>query len=148
MTATFDRAGLRFLYPENWTVSDEQLSSTPQSLTVESPGSGFWVLMVYDREFDPEQLVEQVVESMREEYEGLETALAANQFGEVQVGGCDMMFYCLDFVVHSRVLALRALGRTLLTMWQAEDREFESLEPVFLAITKSLLEPEKIAQQD
>jgi hypothetical protein len=33
-------------------------------------------------------------------------------------------------------------------MWQAEDREFESLEPVFQAITISLLEPEKVDQPE
>lgn len=148
MTGRYDRAGLRFLYPENWKVADEHITGMPQSLTVESPGSGFWVIMVYDIEIEPAMLADQVVDSMRDEYDGLEATDVSRQFGEVKAAGFDMMFYCLDFVVHARVLALRALGKSILTMWQAEDREFESLEPVFHAITTSLLEPETVDQPE
>ena len=141
MTACYDKAGLRFLYPETWKVTEEQITEMPLSLTVESPGGGFWVIMIYDADVEPAVLVEQVVDSMRDEYEGVETTPVERPFGDSMGTGFDMFFYCLDFVVHARVLAVRGLGKTMLTMWQAEDREFESLEPVFLAMTTSLLKP-------
>ncbi|MFV2066053.1 MAG: hypothetical protein ACC645_03670 [Pirellulales bacterium] len=148
MTACYGKAGLRFLYPENWKIAEEQITDMPLSLTVESPGGGFWVIMVYDAEIDPALLVEQVVDSMCDEYEGMEISPIAHQFGDAEAEGFDMLFYCLDFVVHSRVLAVRALEKSMLTMWQAEDREFESLEPVFRAMTTSLLEPKRTGQPD
>jgi hypothetical protein len=148
MTGRYDKAGLRFLYPENWKIADEQIADLPQSITVESPNSGFWVIMAYEPEIEPAALVEQVVESMRDEYDGLEAYPVVRKFGDTEAEGTDMMFYCLDLVVHSRVLAVRALGKSLLTMWQAEDREFEDLEPVFDAITTSLLEPDKIGPSE
>ena len=49
-----------------------------------------------------------------------------------------MYFCCLDFVVRARVLATRVAVQTFVLEWQAEDREFESLEPVFRAISTSL----------
>jgi hypothetical protein len=81
---------------------------------------------------------------MREEYEGLETLEVSERLAGVDSSGCDMCFYCLDFLVNARVLATRALGKTLLILWQAEDREFDQLEPVFRAITISLLQSRKV----
>jgi len=139
MTLHYRKAGIRFLYPENWRITDEQLDSSPLSVSVQSPESGFWQLMVYDPHVEPRSLVEQVLTSMRAEYEGVESAVIHDQFADVESLGYDMCFYCLDFLVNARALATRALGKTLLILWQAEDREFDRLEPVFRAITLSLL---------
>jgi hypothetical protein len=148
MTASYDKAGLRFLYPENWKITEEHLTEPPLSVTIESPGGGFWVVMVYDEDIEPAMLVDQAVESMRDEYEEVEISPFERPFGEVAATGRDLWFYCLDFVVHSRVFVVRGLGKTMLTMWQAEDRDFESLEPVFNAMLTSLLNPETVAQRD
>jgi hypothetical protein len=143
MTACYEKLGIRFLYPENWKVADEQFDESPHSVSVESPDSGFWSLLVYDEEIDPRALLEQVLESMCEEYEGVESSLVSEQFDDVESLGYDMYFCCLDFIVNSRALAFRAGGKTLLMMWQAEDREFEQLEPVFRAITISLIQAQR-----
>lgn len=145
MTACFDKSGIRFLYPENWHITDEEFSRDGFSLSVQSPESGFWSLNVYEPERDPDSLAEAVLKSMTGEYEGIESSAWAERFGEIESRGYDMCFYCLDFVVDSRVMAARALGRTVLILWQAEDREFERLEPVFRAMTLSLLNPQPVA---
>ena len=144
MTACYERSGIRFLYPENWEITEEQLLDDPKSVTVQSPASGFWSLMVYDLETEPQTLVEQVLESMRGEYEGLECSVIRDRFADVDSLGYEMCFYCLDFIVDARALAARARGKTLLLIWQAEDREFEQLEPVFRAMTISLLQSAQI----
>lgn len=144
MTACYEKSGIRFLYPENWQITDEQLLDSPLSVSVQSPDSGFWSLMVYDPGTEPSKLVEQVLQSMRGEYDGVESSLAFEQFEDVESMGYDMCFYCLDFIVNAKALAARARGKTLLIMWQAEDREYERLEPVFRAITTSLLRANRI----
>jgi hypothetical protein len=144
MTACYERSGIRFLYPENWRVTDEQLNDSPLSVSVESPDTGFWTLMVYDAGIDPDALIAQVLESMEDEYEGVESSAIVDRFDDVESTGCDMLFYCLDLVVNSRAFSARARGKTLLILWQAEDREFEELEPVFRAITTSVLRAESI----
>jgi hypothetical protein len=145
MTACYDRSGIRFLYPENWQITDEEISRDGFSLSVQSPESAFWSLNVYEAERDPGSLVDAVLKSMEGEYEGMESSAITERFGEIESLGYDMCFYCLDFVVDSRVMAGRALGRTLLILWQAEDREFDRLEPVFRAMTLSLLNPQPVA---
>ena len=72
MTACYDKAGLRFMYPENWKITEEQITEKPLSVTVESPCGGFWVIMVYDADIEPAVLVDQVVDSMRDEYDEME----------------------------------------------------------------------------
>jgi hypothetical protein len=138
MTACFQKVGIRFLYPENWRISEEDLAGSPQQISVQSPGSGFWSLMVYDPNTEPQDLVEQVLQSMQGEYPGVESSSVLDRFEDVETTGYDMCFYCLDFVVNSRVMAAQTRGRTFLVLWQAEDREFEKIEPVFRAITISL----------
>ena len=87
MTACYEKTGIRFLYPENWEITDEQLLDDPKSVSVQSPESAFWSLMVYDLETEPQTLVEQVLDSMRGEYEGLECSVLRDQFGGRRLAG-------------------------------------------------------------
>lgn len=142
MAACYENAGIRFLYPENWTITEDEVPSCRLSVSVQSPESGFWSLAVYGGRVNPRDLVEQVLESMCREYEGVECTRVVERFGDVRPAGYEMCFYCLDFIVNSRAIAARARGKTLLIMWQAEDREYQQLEPVFRAITSSLFRGE------
>ena len=53
MTQRYERTGISFLYPENWTISDEQFDSVPQSVTIQSTSSAFWSVHVYPSSFYP-----------------------------------------------------------------------------------------------
>ncbi len=141
MTAVYESPDLRFMYPENWEIADEDVVSWPRTVSVQSPGGGFVSIMMYTADVDPDELTQQVVSTMREEYTELEAAAHVERLGDLEAAGYEMRFYCFDLVVASRVLGLRAAARTWLIIWQAEDREFDRLEPVFRAITISLLQP-------
>jgi hypothetical protein len=144
MTCCYDKSGIRFLYPANWQISDEEVDGNGLSVSVQSPDSAFWSLTVYDPGTEPRTLVEAVLTSMRGEYEEVEASVIHERFADSEWLGYEMCFYCLDFLVNSKVMATRAIGKTLLIIWQAEDREFDQLEPVFRAITLSLLKPQTI----
>lgn len=140
MIATFDQADIRFHYPENWKITDEVIIDWPRTVSVQSPGSGFWTLVQYDLGAEPVSLLEETLQEMRTEYENLESAAISEQFDETEVMGYEMFFYCFDFLVCARVLAIRADdGKVFLILWQAEDRDYAQVEPVFRAITTSLL---------
>jgi len=140
MISTFDKAGLRFQYPENWSLTDESLDDWPKSVTVQSPGGGFCSIVLYDHGTEPNTLLEQTLSQMRAEYPELESSVVVEQFDETAATGYEMFFYCFDFLVSARVFVLRAAdGRVFLFLWQAEDRDFAQVEPVFRAITTSLL---------
>ena len=140
MIATFDHFGLRFQYPENWSITDESSDDWPKSVSVQSPGSGFWSVMQYDLGTDHVALLDETLQEMRTQYEDLETSVISEVFDEQDVLGYEMFFYCLDFLVCARALTVRADdGKVYLILWQAEDREYAQVEAVFRAITTSLL---------
>lgn len=145
MIATFNHANLRFHYPENWKITDEALVDWPRMVSVQSPGSGFWTVMQYDLGADPVTLLEETLQEMSTQYENLESNAISEQFDDTEVMGYEMFFYCFDFLVCARALAVRADdGKVYLILWQAEDRDYSQVEPVFRAITTSLLREQVI----
>ena len=143
MSAVYENFGVSFMYPENWQLSDEsgEVDSGPKTVTLNSPGGGFWTLAVYEPAEDPQVLADQFRLTMEGEYEGLEALPAEEEIGKATAIGYDMDFYCLDFVVSARVRALRVGKRTYVLSCQAETREFDKVLPVFGAMNYSLLNP-------
>ena len=139
MPGIFEKFGVRFLYPENWSIVDEAGDQWPETVSVQSPGGAFWALQIYPSERDPLQLTADVVREMRSEYVELDVEQVTEQVAGAELVGYDMDFYCLDMVVTSHARSFSHGQRTYLLLWQAEDREFRELEPVFVAITTSLV---------
>ena len=141
----YDKLDLRFQYPENWKIREEETQEWPRSVIAESPSGAFWALHAYPEIQDSQRLVDEVLDAMRAEYDSLETTPPTNtemleQVIEGELVGQDMSFYCLDFLVIARVRSFAAQGRTYLILCQAEDREFESLDQVFQAMTIGMLQ--------
>lgn len=139
MVSTYDGIGIRFLYPENWTISDEQAIEWPRTVTVTSPSGAFWTVHVYPPGVDVRELMDEAVEAMRQIYDDFEEE-ETEILGEGEVYGRDLRFYCLDFLVAAKVRANPFPDQTLIWLYQAEDREFDEIELVFRAITKSMLD--------
>jgi hypothetical protein len=139
MAATYNRQGIRFLYPETWQVTDEDGEGWPRVVTLQSSESGFWSLHVYRAGEDPIPLVNEVEQTMRREYQGLEAERVSQTLGAHPAVGCDLEFYCLDLLVSARARAVRTEEATYLVFCQAESREFEVLLPVFESMTLSML---------
>ena len=143
MSGRFDKLGVQFLYPENWEISEEEHADGPLSVSVQSPGGAFWNLTVYDADCNPDEIAREAVATMRQEYDEVEVLEVEQPLhGELQLAGSELYFYCLDFVINARIFTTRdELDRTFLIFWQAEERDFRELEPVFRALTISLLAP-------
>ncbi|MGE0758331.1 MAG: hypothetical protein AB7O38_14985 [Pirellulaceae bacterium] len=140
MSAVFEKGGIRFQYPENWSIAEEDFIELPQTVSLQVPQGGLWSLTVYEPNADPTTLLRETLDQMRKEYADLESSTIVEQLEGVSATGHEMYFYCLDFLVCARSLALRTRqGKVLLLLWQAEDRDFATYEPVFRAITVSLL---------
>jgi len=140
MPATFDRPGLSFQYPENWSLDEADIAAGRESVTVYTPGAGFWSVSRHPIATEPGQLAESAVDAMREEYGDVETYPIAEPLAGREAVGFDVNFHCLDLTNTARVRCLRTGGATYAFFWQAEDREFASLEAVFAAIAHSLLQ--------
>jgi len=139
MPAKYRRPGLRFEYPENWTLEEERSGGGGASVTVYSPGGAFWTVALHPRETSPLKLVEAVVQAMREEY----TDLDVEEVREITAGheliGYDLAFFYLDLTNTAKIRSLRTRYGTYSFFYQGEDREFDAVEKVFQAMTASLL---------
>lgn len=141
MTTTYKKLGFPLLYPENWAISDEQVTESPRSVSFLSPEGAMWVLQVFE-EGTPQELAAQALETMRQEYPELEAHEIIEQVEGHDILGFEMNFYCLDFVVTATARSLRRGKETLVLFCQAETRDFDRLEIVFRAMLVSILRAE------
>jgi hypothetical protein len=138
MTATYRNFGIEFLYPENWSVTDEQASGWPRCVVLQSPEGSIFVLQAHPST-PPLELANEVLKTMREEYPSLEAEPAIEQIEDVDLIGYDLNFYCLDLVVSARVRAAPVGECTYVWFFQGESRDFDRSAPVCLAIETGLL---------
>ncbi|MDP6445372.1 MAG: hypothetical protein QGG36_30635 [Pirellulaceae bacterium] len=138
MPASFERAGISFQFPDNWKLQDPDPASL--SVSVESPQGAFWSLDLFPGYHEPTNLAEETLRTIKEEYDEVESQFVQTEVCGEPAVGFDMQFYCLDLLIQSKTRVVEVGGETLVLLFQAEDRDFTSLEQVFHAITASLFE--------
>jgi len=139
MPAVYQQFGVRFLYPENWSVLDEETGDWPRTVTLQSPETGFWTLQVFPPDQEARQAVLAIIESIREVYPDLEVLPAKETIADAEAKGVDIAFFYLDLLVEARIRCVKTPSGVVLWHCQAESHEFDTLEPVFRAISTSLL---------
>jgi hypothetical protein len=139
MEAHFDKFGIRFQYPDNWTMEADDVMRGQGAVSVYSPGGGFWSVTVHDPDQQPDQLLKAVLDAMRNMYEELDAEASQETINGRTVECCEMNFYYLDLTNTAKAHVLQSHRANYLVLCQAEDREFAELENVFAAMTVSLL---------
>ena len=142
MTVTYDRGGITFMYPDNWSVMDEQLDTFPRSVSVQAPGGAFWSVDIHPFSVHAEDVLKEMVAAISEEYDDVEVQEVKEVIDDHPATGVDLYFSCLDFVVTARLRSFQNSHATYVMLYQAEDGDYRSFEPVFRAITHSLLKPQ------
>ena len=146
MPACYKNLGVAFDYPENWIVREEETVAWPRQVSLQSSDTSFWMLQIHHQE-NPRELAALSLKTMKDEYEELEAEPVTERIEDVEVVGFDMDFYCLDFLIVAKTRSMELGNLSLLVMYQGEDRDFGRLEPVFHAITVSLLRHAKLNPQ-
>jgi len=139
MTATFERNGLRFVYPESWKLTEFSETEEFYEVSLESPDGSIWSVSVFPGETSHRQLIDSCVEGLRAQYDDLEVTHFEGEFMGNSSTGFDADFYCLDFLITAHARVVKLDGQTLSFFFQAENREFEKLLVVFNAISFSLM---------
>jgi hypothetical protein len=144
MPALYDSLGVRFMYPENWTLDDgaddESLPDARQnSVTVYSPGGAFWSLSIYPPSNTATDLVAEVMRALRSEYDNLDVATISEAVEGQDLIGYDLNFVYLDLTNTASVRALHTPRATYVVCYQSEDRELAAIKAVFDAMTASFL---------
>ena len=135
----FNRFGLAFDYPDNWSVDTDDSQDRYAAVTIYSPDGGFWSVSGHAAGGDPAELTQAVLAQMRKDYQDLDSEPAADEVAGHSLTGFDMNFYCLDLTNTAQVRTLEAHGAIYLIICQAEDRDWERVSPVFAAMTTSFV---------
>jgi hypothetical protein len=135
----FNRFGLAFDYPENWSVDTDDSQDRYAAVTVYSPEGGFWSVSGHAPGGDPGELTQAVLGQMRQEYQDLDSEPAGDEIAGHALVGLDINFYCLDLTNTAQVRTLLTDEAVYLIFCQAEDREWDQIAPVFAAMTTSFV---------
>ncbi len=141
MPGVYDKMGIHFLYPDNWTLDEEESLHGNRSITVQSPGGAFWSVALHEPSADPDELVRAALKALEAEYTDFDAEPVTEYLAERPIGGFDFRFFYLDLVNTAVIRGFRTPTASCLVLCQAEDRDFNELAIVFRAITTSLLSP-------
>jgi hypothetical protein len=141
MAAKFDNLGISFQYPENWQLDEGEVRAGQSAVTVYSPGGAFWSVALHTASTTgPAQMAEAALDTMRKEYEELDAEPVRETVAGHDLVGYDLNFFCLDLTNTACIRTLREDGTTYTIFFQAEDREYDEIGPVFEAMTLTLLQ--------
>ena len=140
MPLEFNKLGVRFQYPDNWTLEEDAALADCQSVSVSSPDGAFWTLSIHPQAAKPAQLAQAAVKAMREEYNELEAEEIVEVIAGHELVGHDLNFYYLDLTNTACIRCIQGEQATYSIFFQAEDREFARVREVLRAITTSFLQ--------
>jgi len=142
MPAVFDQLGIRFEYPDNWSVDQESLDPMTvdgEQVVVSSPNTAFWQLSKHPAGAELEGLFDEALSALRTVYQEMEVEPVQSRLEGRDIPGFDVNFYCLDFTNTSWLRGFQTSEATYILLCQAEDRELPTVGPVFLAMLASVL---------
>lgn len=137
MTASYQKHGIQFLYPENW-ILEEQDGDNQDTVSVQSPNTAFWSLTIDYNGTSPDSLITNTLSVLQEEYSTLDATPVEENIGERKAVGQNLAFFCMDLTNTARIRVLQVGQVTLLILYQASDLEWSTTVAVFEAITLSL----------
>ena len=107
MPAEFNKLGISFQYPENWSLDEDDALAGQKSVTVYSPGGAFWTITVHPRATDPVTLAKSAVDAMKAEYAELEAEQTRETIAGQELIGYDLNFFYLDLTSTASVRCIR-----------------------------------------
>jgi hypothetical protein len=137
MSLEFERSGVRFEYPDDWTL-EEEVNDNGWSATVSSPETAFLLISFHADVDDPSSLANMALEAMRETYPDLESESAMETLAGFPAIGFDVDFVALDLTNSCRIRSLPGPDGCLLLLGQCTDAELSSHGEALRAVGASL----------
>ena len=126
MPATYDHFGIRFEYPDNWSVEEAEDGESTQQVVVSSPHTAFWQLSKHPADTELEPLFDEVLAALRSEYQEIEVEPEDELIEGHLVTGFTVNFFYLDLTNTCWLRGIETPDANYLLVCQAEDREFDS----------------------
>jgi hypothetical protein len=137
MPATFERDGIRFSYPENWRLEREE-AEHGWTVSVQSPDTALLVVTLDEEMPDAEKVAETALGALKEEYPDLEADPCVDSVAGQPAVGHEIRFFSFDLTNTCWTRSFYSARGTVLVLWQINDLELETNEPVLRAICKSM----------
>ena len=147
MDATYQFHGVKFRYPREWEIAEQQ-TEEQLSITVSSPLTAFWTLSLFPDCPEPDDVVETVLEAFQEEYTEMDDYPSKERVGKRPTIARDIDFVCLDVLNLARVRAFRTARFTALVLFQLTEAEQDETGPILEMITRSLSCPAPKAEEE
>jgi hypothetical protein len=137
---TFERDGIRFQYPGNWTVeaTEGEPGEGGWTVSVQSPETAFLLVSLRPDADDPAQLADQTLEALRAEYQELDSENVVETLAGAVAIGHDVDFLTVDTPITCRTRCLDTSAGPLLVMAQTSEYDRPRNDPVLRAICASL----------
>jgi hypothetical protein len=152
---SFERDGISFQYPANWTLETDEGAGESAADTGDDEGGGGWVATVTspDTAFlmvslrpdaeHPADLADQTLDALKADYKEIDAENVMETVAGVPAIGFDTDFLTVDTVITCRVRALDTFAGPLLVLYQVSEFDRERNEPVLQAVIASLsVEPD------
>lgn len=137
MPGTFAEEGIRFAYPDNWTMTRDE-NPSGWTVTLQSPATAF-LMITFDREMpEADLMIETALDAMKEEYATLEFEPVAESIAGQPAIGHDIRFFSFDLTNTCGTRSFYSETGTVLLFWQTSDLELETTELVLQAVRASL----------
>lgn len=137
MDAIYQSHGVRFRYPPDWELSEQQ-EGEQISITISSPLTAFWSLTLFPDRPDPGDIVAAALEAFYEEYDELDDYPSKSRLCKRPTVARDVDFVCLELLNSAGIRAFRASGFTVLVLFQFTEGERDESVPILERITRSL----------
>jgi hypothetical protein len=137
MAATFSDDGIRFAYPENWTLERED-SDDGWTVSLQSPQTAFLLISVNSEMPTTDEMLSATLDALKADYKDLEYDECVDSVAGQPAVGHDIRFTSLDLTNSCWTRCFYSTAGTVLVLAQCNDLESEVNEPVLRAIRASL----------
>jgi hypothetical protein len=137
MPKTYRTAGLRFVYPTDWEVREEQ-TEEGLSITISSDGSAFCSVMLLPDRPSAESVIEAAMTAYRESYDDFDVYPVTGRIAGLESVGRDVDFFCMELVNSAWLRAFRTGRFTVLVLAQSGPDEQRAAKRAFETVCESL----------
>lgn len=137
MPRQFEEDGVSFTYPDDWQLEREE-SESGWTVSVQSPGTAFWILSFDSSMPTTEEVAEATLEALRSDYPDLEAEPQVDTLAGQMAVGHDINFFSFDLTNTCWTRSFYSENGTLLVLRQASDFDLEIYEPILRGISSSL----------
>jgi hypothetical protein len=134
---TFDAHGVRFHYPDDWSLSHDHDGGS-LNVNLQTPGTAFWSLTLLEDRPPVEDVLNAAIAAYEEEYPQVDVYRHETSLAETPTASCDLDFVYLDLVNSAALRSILTEDFTALVVFQGEGREFDQRQDEFHAVMASL----------